>query len=71
MEEKIKDKFLVGRKPVIDALNDHFGIEKIWIDNTLKGELEQEVRFLTRKQKIPLQYVPKAKLNSIVKQVNH
>lgn len=71
MEEKIKDKFLVGRKPVLDALNDRFGIEKIWIDNSLKGELESEVRYLSRQQKIPLQYVPKAKLNAIVRHVNH
>lgn len=67
----IKDKLLIGRKPILDALNGTTAIEKIWIDNTLKGEIEGEVRHLSRKRKIPLQYVPKAKLNSIASSSTH
>ncbi|NNE27715.1 MAG: 23S rRNA (guanosine(2251)-2'-O)-methyltransferase RlmB [Saprospiraceae bacterium] len=68
---EVKDTFIIGRKPVIDALNASRALEKVWIDNNLKGELEQDVRRMTRSLKIPLQYVPKAKLNSLVKNSNH
>jgi 23S rRNA (guanosine2251-2'-O)-methyltransferase len=67
----LKDTILIGRKPVLDALNEQTPIEKVWIDNKLKGELESEVRFLTRQAKIPLQYVPKEKLNSIASNPMH
>ena len=66
-----KDTFIIGRKPVMDALNASKALEKVWIDNTLKGDIEQDVRRMTRSLKIPLQYVPKQKLNAIVKNANH
>lgn len=37
----------------------------------MKGEIEKEMRALTREHKIPLQYVPKEKLNSIAANANH
>ncbi len=66
-----KDKFLIGRKPVLDALEDNTSLEKIWVDNTLKGDIESELRSKSRKSNIPLQYVPKAKLNALIKNANH
>lgn len=55
----------------MDALNAGDKLEKIWIDKMLRGELEREVRFLTRKHQIPLQYVPKEKLRSLTSNANH
>ena len=62
----LKDKLIIGRKPVIDALNSDVELEKVWISASLKGEIEKDVRRLTREKKISLQYVPKEKLNSLV-----
>ena len=56
---------------MLDALNEQTAIEKVWIDSKLKGEFESEIRYLTRKSKIPLQYVPKEKLSSIASNSMH
>ncbi len=37
----------------------------------MKGDIEKEIRNLTRKNTIPLQYIPKEKLNSICGNANH
>ena len=62
----LKDKLIIGRKPVLDALNSDVELEKVWISASLKGDIEKDVRRLTREKKISLQYVPKEKLNSLV-----
>ena len=67
----MEDKLLIGRKPVFDALFDDTEIEKVWIDREIRGELEKEVRRKTQVRNIPLQYVPKQKLNSIAPKANH
>jgi len=67
----MKDKIIIGRKPVLDGLNDGTEYEKIWISKTLKGDIEKEVRNLSRAQAVPLQYVPKEKLNDIAKNKDH
>ena len=46
-------------------------LEKVWIDSGLKGDIEKEVRAITREHTIPLQYIPKEKLNSICSNSNH
>ena len=46
-------------------------LEKIWISKTLKGDIEKEVRNVSRSKAIPLQYVPKEKLNDIAKSKDH
>lgn len=50
----------------MDALNSDIELEKVWISASLKGDIEKEVRRITRVKKISLQYVPKEKLNSLV-----
>ena len=66
-----KDKLLVGRKPVVDALESATKLEKVWIDKDMKGELEKHMRFLCRTAKVPLQYVPKKKLALLSNNANH
>ncbi|MBT8232998.1 MAG: 23S rRNA (guanosine(2251)-2'-O)-methyltransferase RlmB [Saprospiraceae bacterium] len=66
-----KDTLIIGRKPVLDALKGDTTIEKIWIDNSLRGDIEKEIRFLSKKHNIPLQYVPKQKLSSLTPKANH
>jgi len=69
--DKLSDTFIIGRKPVLDALDSNSGIEKVWIDSSIKGELEVNVRKMTKSKNIPLQYVPKEKLQSLSNQANH
>ena len=65
------DKILVGRKPVLDALEGGTKLEKLWIDKDMRGELEKHVRRLSREMKVPLQYVPKQKLAALSSKANH
>lgn len=69
--DKLKDTFILGRKPVIDALKSNQSLEKVWMDSGIKGELEIELRKLSRALNIPLQYVPKQKLNALTNNANH
>lgn len=67
----MSDKNIVfGRHPVVEAINAGQSIDKIFILQTIKGEFEKEVRYLSRTNNIPLQYVPKEKLNKITR-ANH
>lgn len=66
-----EDKLIIGRKPVLDCLNSNTEIEKVWISKTLKGDIEKEIRALTRQKTIPLQYVPKEKITSLTRNKNH
>lgn len=66
-----KDTLIIGRKPILDAIADSTPIEKIWIDSSLRGEVEKEIRKLSKDKNIPLQYVPKQKLSSLVPRANH
>ena len=66
-----KDKLIIGRKPILDAIEGGTQLERIWIDNGLRGELEKEIRKLARDSNIPLKYVPKQKLSSLVPRSNH
>lgn len=67
----LKDQVIIGRKPVLDCLKSQTDVEKVWISKTLKGDIEKDIRALTREQTIPLQYVPTAKLNSLSRNKNH
>lgn len=55
----------------MDALTANDDIEKVWIDKGLKGDFESEIRYITRKSRIPLQYVPKEKLSAMAGNTNH
>src|SRR5690625_1675887 len=50
-------ELLIGRKPVIDALSAQIPISTIWIDRTLRGKEEIEIRQLAQTQSIPLKPV--------------
>ncbi len=66
-----KDTLIIGRKPILDAIDDNNTIEKIWIDNGLRGEVEKEIRKLSKEHNIPLQYVPRQKLSTLAPNANH
>jgi 23S rRNA (guanosine2251-2'-O)-methyltransferase len=59
----VKQKWLIyGRKPVLEALEEGSGLEKIFLSKTVKGEYAATIRDFCNKKSIPLQYVPNEKL---------
>jgi len=63
-------ELLVGRKPVLDAMEDRLSIEKVYIDRDLKGTIEKQVRKACKAAAIPLKVVPKVTLDKITR-ANH
>lgn len=52
-----------GRNPVLEALNSDQEIAQIFIDNSLTGDFEKQVRKLANQKNIPLKRVPKSFFN--------
>lgn len=69
-EEKINSEILYGRHPVVDALENAMTIEKVLLSNAIHGEFEKKLRWLCKEANVPMQVVPKEKLNSITRK-NH
>lgn len=62
------DKNLIyGHHPVVEAIQSGRAVEKVYFQQGMRGELEKEIRLLAREYEIPLQIVPKEKLNKMVK----
>ncbi len=57
------NNLLVGRNPVIEALEDGIEIDKVFLQLGIRGEFEKQVRKLCQQQQVPLVVVPKEKLN--------
>jgi 23S rRNA (guanosine2251-2'-O)-methyltransferase len=67
-----KDSDLIfGRKPIIEAIGSALEIEKIIVQDTLRGELEKEIRSLCQLHNIPLNKVPLEKLNVLTRHKAH
>lgn len=62
-----ENTLLFGRHPVMDALEAGKPIDKILIQQGLRGEFEKEIRGYSRRNNIHLQVVPKERLNSLVR----
>jgi len=67
MEEK---NFIFGRHPVIEAIESGRPIEKIMLLQGTRGEFEKTMRRVSKQNNIPLQYVPKERLNKYTRS-NH
>lgn len=64
----MKDNSLVyGMRPVIESVTAGKVIDKVMIQQGLKGELVPELRKVLQEHSIPWQYVPVEKLNRIVR----
>jgi 23S rRNA (guanosine2251-2'-O)-methyltransferase len=62
---------LIGRNPIIEAVKEGKEIEKIFVNNQLRGEYEKEIRQLAKENEIPLVKVPIEKINSLAANKNH
>jgi 23S rRNA (guanosine2251-2'-O)-methyltransferase len=58
---------IYGHHPVVEAIQAGKPVEKVFFQQGLRGELEKEIRQLTREHNIPMQVVPKEKLNKLVR----
>lgn len=62
--------FIYGRHPVVDAIENGASLDKVMILQNIRGEFEKQLRKLCKEHVIPLQAVPKDRLNKITKK-NH
>ncbi len=58
---------IYGHHPVVEAIQAGKPVEKVFFQQDIRGELEKEIRHLTKAHDIPLQVVPKEKLNKLVR----
>jgi len=65
-----KSSIVIGRQPLIEALQSGKAIDKILFQKNIIGDAVAMVRELAREKNIPIQYVPPEKLNSITR-ANH
>jgi 23S rRNA (guanosine2251-2'-O)-methyltransferase len=65
LKESKTTNLIFGRHPVTEAIQSGAHFDKVFIQRGTVGDFEIEVRRLCREHEIPLQYVPKEKLNRI------
>lgn len=61
------NNLIYGHHPVVEAIQSGQAVEKVFFQQGVRGETEKEIRLLTREHGIPLQVVPKEKLNKMVR----
>lgn len=66
----MKDDFIFGLRPVIEAIEAGKTIDKIFVQNALQGPIYAELKDILGKHKIRPNYVPIEKLNRITRK-NH
>ncbi|MFT5832810.1 MAG: 23S rRNA (guanosine2251-2'-O)-methyltransferase [Cognaticolwellia sp.] len=57
---------IYGRHPIMDAVKAGKAIDKVMLQQGIRGDYEKELRFLCRQNDIQLQVVPKERLNRFV-----
>lgn len=68
MQEKGKETELIfGRHPVLDAIRSGASVEKLMLQQGLRGDFEKEVRRISREHRIPVQVVPREALGRLTK----
>ncbi len=60
-------QLIYGHHPVSEALRAGQPVEKILVQQGLRGEVEREIRHLARERGVPMQVVPREKLNRLVR----
>lgn len=65
-----KNDFIVGFRPIIEAIKSGKELDKVFIQNGLQSPLFKELMGLLKERNIPYQFVPVEKLNKI-NRINH
>jgi 23S rRNA (guanosine2251-2'-O)-methyltransferase len=58
---------IYGHHPVVEAIRAGKAVEKVFFQQGVRGENEKEIRHLTKAHAIPLQVVPREKLDKMTK----
>src|SRR6476660_4093237 len=67
---KGRSSVIIGRQPVVEALESGRAIDKILLQANAAGEIIGKIRQLAKQNNIPVQVVPAEKLSSITR-ANH
>jgi 23S rRNA (guanosine2251-2'-O)-methyltransferase len=62
--EQKRPSIIIGRQPVIEALESGRPIDKILLQSNVSGDIIAKIRQLARNNRVPVQVVPAEKLNS-------
>lgn len=65
-----QSSMIIGRQPMLEALNSGRSVERIYMLRTATGENIPQIRELAQTNNIPVNYVPVEKLNALT-QANH
>ncbi len=65
-----KDSLIIGRQPLVEALQSGREIDKILLQKNASGEVMSQIRALSKEYNIPVQMVPAEKLNFMTR-ANH
>ncbi len=66
-EIKDKPQIYFGRNPVLEALHSGASIDKLMVQQDLRGEIEVQLRKLAKLRHIPFKKVPQQKLDTLIK----
>ena len=58
---------IIGRQPVITAIQSGAALERVYIQDSLTGDFEKQVRALCKEKEIPLNRIPRIKLDREIK----
>ncbi len=64
------DQLIFGKHPVLDSLKNGDPVDKVWMQIGLRGDYSKRLRDLCKTANVPVQQVPKEKLNKLVRH-NH
>ncbi len=64
------EQLIYGRHPVLDALQNGMSVDKVWLAQSTKGGYDRELRQWCKTRNVPLQVVPKDRLDQVTKK-NH
>ncbi|SJZ50794.1 23S rRNA (guanosine(2251)-2'-O)-methyltransferase RlmB [Sediminibacterium ginsengisoli] len=65
-----QSSLVIGRQPLIEALQTGKPIDKILLHKNASGDVIQQIRLLAREKQVPIQQVPQEKLNGLTR-ANH
>jgi len=68
--QKGKSSVIIGRQPVVEALESGRAIDKIMLQANASGDIIGKIRQLAKQHNVPIQVVPPEKLSSITR-ANH
>ncbi|MBP7273714.1 MAG: 23S rRNA (guanosine(2251)-2'-O)-methyltransferase RlmB [Saprospiraceae bacterium] len=66
-----KEGLICGRHPVLEAIKNNTQIDRILLQQGMRGEVEREFRHICKEYNIPTQFAPKQKLDFLAKKTNH